>query len=362
VTAPAGSVRESSEPTSSGPTSSGPRSSAPASPAPMAPAGRVPRDRSPARAVRRVLVRRAAQAVAVALAVTVTCFVIVQHLPGDIAFRIAAGRYGYDKVDAAAAEQVRSDLGLDAPAWQQLTDWILDAVRLDFGTSLVTGAAVTDELGHHLGATLHLAAAALVVSIALGTAVGVLAAQCRGGVLDRATDAWVAVVRALPPFVLGLVLIIVFSVQLGWAPAAGHGERGSVVLPALTLAVGLSGLFARVTRDAVAQVLDSEQVRFAETKGLGRRVVLVRHVLRNAGATLVAYIGVQVLVLVEGVVVVESLFAWPGLGHALVHAVFWRDIPAMQATVLALALIVVLVSTLVDLAVLALDPRTREDR
>ncbi|MFI7481555.1 ABC transporter permease [Kocuria sp. M1R5S2] len=328
---------------------------------PRPPAGRAPHAPSLVRAAGRVLLRRAAQAVAVLLVVTVTCFVIVQNLPGDIAFRIAAGRYGYDKVDATAAAQVGAQLGLDAPAWRQLAGWMSDALRLDLGTSLVTGAAVTDELSHHLGATLQLAAAALAVSVVLGSAAGVLAARSRGGVVDRLTDAWVAVVRALPPFVLGLVLIIVFSVQLGWVPAAGHGERGSVVLPALTLAVGLSGLFARVTRDAVAQVLDSEQVRFAETKGLGRHVVLIRHVLRNAGVTLVAYVGVQVLVLVEGVVVVESLFAWPGLGHALVHAVFWRDIPAMQATVLALALIVVIVSTLVDLAVLALDPRTRED-
>lgn len=317
-------------------------------------------DRSLTRAVGRILARRAAQALGVALAVTITCFVIVQNLPGDIAFRIAAGRYGYDKVDAAAAAEVRADVGLDAPAWQQLGGWILDAFRLDFGTSLVTGASVTEELTHHLSATLQLAAVALILSIALGTTIGLLAAQSRGGMADRLTDAWVAVVRALPPFVLGLVLIIVFSVQLGWVPAAGHGERGNIVLPALTLAVGLSGLFARVTRDTVAQILESEHVHFARTKGLARHVVLARHVLRNAGVTLVAYIGVQVLILVEGVVVVESLFAWPGLGHALVHAVFWRDIPAMQATVLALALIVVVVSTIVDLAVLALDPRTRE--
>ncbi|WP_081737657.1 ABC transporter permease [Arthrobacter sp. H41] len=332
----------------------------PAPSPPRSPAARTDHDYSLARAVGKVLIRRAAQAVSVTFAVTVTCFVIVQHLPGDIAFRIAAGRYGYDKVDASAAAEVRAELNLDTPAWQQLGGWIADALRLDFGASLVTGASVTDELAHHLSATVHLAAVALLLSVTLGTVIGLLAARSRGGVLDRLTDAWVALVRALPPFVLGLVLIIVFSVQLGWVPAAGHGERGNIVLPALTLAVGLSGLFARVTRDTVAQILESEHVHFARTKGLAGHIVLARHVLRNAGVTLVAYIGVQVLILVEGVVVVESLFAWPGLGHALVHAVFWRDIPSMQATVLALALIVVVVSTLVDLAVLALDPRTRE--
>lgn len=332
-------------------------------PSPLQPATTpLPRRRSLAAAAGRILARRAAQAAGVALAVTVTCFVIVQQLPGDIAFRIAAGRYGYDKVDAAAAAEIRSDLNLDAPAWQQLGIWILDALRLDFGTSLVTGASVIGELGHHLSATVQLASVALLISVALGAVIGTMAARSRGGVVDRLTDAWVALVRALPPFVLGLLLIIVFSVQLGWVPAAGHGQGSNIVLPALTLAVGLSGLFARVTRDSVARILESDQVHFAQTKGLAQHVVLARHVLRNAGVTLVAYLGVQILILVEGVVVVESLFAWPGLGHALVHAVFWRDIPAMQATVLALALIVVVVSTLVDLAVLALDPRTREDR
>jgi peptide/nickel transport system permease protein len=132
-----------------------------------------------------------------------------------------------------------------------------------------------------------------------------------------------------------------------------------VVLPAATLAVGLSGLFARVTRDTVAQIQQADFVRFAETKGLSRRVVFLRHVVRNTSVTVVAYLGVQALLIVEGVVVVESLFAWPGLGHALVHAIFWRDIPVLQASVLALAVLVVAINTLVDLAALALDPRPR---
>ncbi len=148
-----------------------------------------------------------------------------------------------------------------------------------------------------------------------------------------------------------------FSVHLGVLPAAGHGGHASIVLPALTLGVGLSGLFARVTRDAVAQVLQSEYAAFAETKGLSARTVFLRHVLRNTGVTLIPYVGVQALVLVEGVVVVESLFAWPGLGHALVHAVFWRDVPALQASALALALLVVALNTVVDVLTVLVDPR-----
>lgn len=307
----------------------------------------------------RVLRQRAIQAAAVVLLVSTACFAIVQSLPGDIAFRIAAGRYGYDQVTAASADTVRAELGLDRPAWQQLLDWLGNLMTLDLGTSLVTGASIAGELGLYLSSSLQLAAAALALALAAGATVGALAAARPGGILDRITTLWVSAARALPPFLLGLVLILLFSVHLGVLPAAGHGEASNIVLPAATLAVGLSGLFARVTRDTVVQIRQSEYVGFAATKGLGERLVFLRHVLRNTGVTLIAYLGVQMLILIEGVVVVESLFAWPGLGHALVHAIFWRDIPMIQATALALALLVVVLNTVVDFGSLALDPRPR---
>lgn len=306
-----------------------------------------------------VLRQRALQAVGVAVVVSTACFAVVQTLPGDMAYRIAAGRYGYDQVSTASAVAVREELGLDRPVWQQLLSWLGDLLRLDLGTSVVTGTPVERELAHALSGTLQLAAVALLLAVVLGAVVGTLAASRPGGVLDRLTTVWVSGARAVPPFLLGLVLILVFSVSLGLLPAAGSGGHTSVLLPALTLAVGLSGLFARVTRDAVVQVRQSDHVRFAETKGLTSRAVLTRHVVRNAGVTLVAYVGAQALFLVEGVVVVETLFGWDGLGHALVHAVFWRDVSVLQGSVLALALLVVAINTAVDLANLALDPRPR---
>lgn len=323
------------------------------------PAARAPGRITP---VARVLRQRALQAVAVAALVATTCFAIVQSLPGDIASRIAAGRYGYDQVSTASANAIRDELGLDRPAWQQLLDWWADLVQLEFGRSLVTGGSVAAELAVHLGATLQLAAAALGLAVLGGAGLGAVAALRPGSLLDRATGPWVTAARALPPFLLGLLLILVFSVHLGVLPAAGHGGTATIVLPALSLAVGLSGLFARITCDTLRQVLASDYVRFAETKGLSAPVLLVRHVVRNSGVTLVTYVGVQALVLIEGVVVVESLFGWPGLGHALVHAVFWRDVPMLQATALVLALLVVGLNTVVDLATLALDPRPRGGR
>ncbi|WP_278315226.1 ABC transporter permease [Lolliginicoccus levis] len=308
-----------------------------------------------------ILARRAAQAVAVALVVSTLCFVMIRQLPGDLAYRIAAGRYGYDLVDSRSAAAVRAELGLDRPMLAQLADWLASAARLDLGASLVTSRPVLDEVRYYLAGTLQLTVVAVGLAIVLGATAGVLAARRPGGVIDRLTDTWVAAVRALPPFLLGLLLITVLSVQLGLLPAVGHGTASSIVLPATTLAVGLSGLIARVTRDAVVEVRSSEHVQFARTKGLGGRVLLIRHVARNACVLVVPYVGAQVLILIEGVVVVESLFGWQGLGHALVHAVFWRDVPMLQATALALALLVVTINTGVDLLMAWLDPRPRKE-
>lgn len=306
-----------------------------------------------------ILARRGAQGIGVAVLVSALCFLVVRRLPGDAAYRIAAGRYGYDLVDQGAADSVRAELGLDRPAWRQLGDWLVDLVQLDLGRSLVTSHPVIDEVGYYLLGTLQLAAAALAFAVVVGSTLGLLAARRPNGLLDRLATAWVASVRAVPPFLLGLLLVVVLSAQLGLLPAVGHGDVRSMVLPALTLGTGLSGLVARVTRDAVVEVRGSAYVQFAHTKGLAERWVVLRHVVRNAAVVLVPYLGVQAVILIEGVVVVESLFAWQGLGHALVHAVFWRDVPVLQATTLVLALLVVAVNTVVDLAVLWLDPRPR---
>ncbi|MFC5729099.1 MULTISPECIES: ABC transporter permease [Nocardioides] len=310
-------------------------------------------------ALAKVLARRSAQAGGVAMVVSLLCFLIVLRLPGDAAYRIAAGRYGYDLVDQETADSVRAELGLDRPAWQQLGGWLLDVVQLDFGRSLVTSRPVVEEVGYYLLGTLQLAGVALLLAVAIGGSAGVLAARRPGGIVDRLTSTWVASVRAVPPFLLGLLLVVVFSAQLGLLPAVGHGDAASIVLPALTLGIGLSGLVARVTRDSVVEVRQSDYVRFAHTKGLAERWILLRHVVRNAAVVLVPYLGVQAVILIEGVVVVESLFSWQGLGHAMVHAVFWRDVPVLQATALVLALLIVAVNTAVDLAVLWLDPRPR---
>jgi peptide/nickel transport system permease protein len=307
----------------------------------------------------RLLAGRAAQALLVALLVGTACFAMVRLLPGDMAYRIAASRFGYDLVDGAAAEAVRQELGLDRPWLQQLGGWFADLARLDLGVSLASGEHVVAALAVQLGHTLLLSAAALGLSLLLGPPLGALAGLRAGGWWDAALLALSAALRAVPAFVVGVGLMLWLAVEWEWLPAGGVGGWREVILPALTLALGLAAASSRVTRDAVAGVVASPFFGFARMKGLGDAAAFRRHGLRNAGIPVVAYLGLQLVILIEGVVVVESLFAWPGIGHALVHAVLGRDIPMVQGTALVMGLLFVALNALTDLACWLLDPRRR---
>ncbi|QCP14666.1 ABC transporter permease [Pseudoduganella umbonata] len=303
--------------------------------------------------------RRLLQAAMVALLVGTLCFFMTRMLPGDMAYRIAAGRYGYDMVTTAAADAVRAELGLDRPWPAALAEWWNRLLHLDLGISQVTAQPVLVEIARQLGPTVRLSLLAMAFSLLVGPTLGVLAGLKPGGLVDRATLAVSVVLRALPSFLLGLILVLVFSVQLGVLPAAGHDDHGSIMLPALTLALGMAAVSCRVARDAMVQVTGSAYFAFALTKGLTPHQALLRHGLRNVAAPVTAYLGVQLVYLVEGVVLVETIFAWPGIGHALVHAIFSRDVPMIQGTALVLGLMFVLFNALVDMACAYIDPRRR---
>lgn len=303
------------------------------------------------------LASRLVQAVMVAVLIGTATFAMMRALPGDAAWRIAAGRYGYDNVNAQAADAVRQELGLGGPVLPALGRWFADLARLDFGTSLVSGQPVIDEIGHQLGASLQLAVAALLLSLLIGPPLGILAGLRPGGVLDRTLLLLSTGLKAVPQFLMALLLILFLAVHLRWLPAAGHGEARHFILPSLTLALGLAAVNARIARDAMARIAAMPFYRFAQWKGLSPRQALLRHGLRNVSVPLVTYLGLQFVTLVEGVVVVESVFGWPGIGHALVHAIFSRDVPMVQGTALVLGLGFVLVNAGIDLAVRRLDPR-----
>ncbi|CAN7736738.1 ABC transporter permease [Neorhizobium sp. LjRoot104] len=305
------------------------------------------------------LLSRLLQAGIVAIVVGAVCFALMRALPGDAAMRIAAGRYGPDARIADAAEKVRLELGLDRPIATQFLEWIGSLLRFDLGHSLVTGRAVAHELQVQLGASVWLAAAALLISLLIGPLAGLFAGLKPGGAADRFGLAGAVVFRAIPPFVLGLILMLIFSRKLGWLPPAGFGSPREILLPALTLALGLAAMSSRVTRNAIAAVARAPYFAFARYKGLPEAVVVRRHGLRNAAIPVVSYLGLQAIYLVEGVVVVESLFAYPGIGHALVHAIVERDVPMVQGTALVMGLMFVAINATVDLLTLWLDPRMR---
>ncbi|GAA0307338.1 ABC transporter permease [Rhodovulum strictum] len=304
-----------------------------------------------------ILVSRLVQAVVVALLVGAATFAMMRSLPGDAAWRIAAGRYGYDNVNVAAAEAVRAELGLDGPWLGAFLQWMGDLFRLDFGVSLVSGQPVIAEIGHQLGASLWLALAAVGLSLVIGPPLGILAGLRPGSLFDRVLLVVSTALKAVPQFLMALILILVLSVQLGWLPAAGYGQPRHFILPAFALALGLAAVNARIARDAMASVGAMPFYAFAQWKGLSRAQVLWRHGLRNVSVPLLTYLGLQFVLLVEGVVVIESIVGWPGIGHALVHAVFARDVPMVQGTALMLGLGFVLVNALIDLLAARIDPR-----
>ncbi|MEM7189179.1 MAG: ABC transporter permease [Pseudomonadota bacterium] len=305
------------------------------------------------------LAQRGLQAVIVAVIVGIVSFAMMQALSGDAAYRIAAGRYGYDMMDAAAAEAVRAELGLDRHWSLQLFDWLGALAQFDLGRSMVYGSPVIDKIATELGYSLILAGGAVVASLLIALPVGIAAGLHPGGWLDRITLGLSIFVRAIPAFALGIVLVLVFAVQMKLLPVAGFRGPQHLILPSLTLGLGLAAVSNRVVRDAVVEAMGSEWQLFARTKGLSVRLTVLRHVIRNASLTVVAYVGVQMAYLIEGVVIVETVFAWPGIGHALVHAIFARDIAMVQGTALTLGLIYVALNLLIDLACRGIDPRTR---
>ena len=303
------------------------------------------------------LAARLIQAATVALLVGVATFAMMRNLPGDAAWRIAAGRYGYDNVDATSAQAVREELGLGGHWFPALMQWLGDMARLDFGVSLVSGQPVIEEIAHQLGASVWLALAAVGLSLLIGPPLGILAGLRPAGWLDRTLLMVTTALKSVPQFLMALILILALSVHLGWLPAAGFGRAEHFVLPSLALALGLAAVNARIARDAMARIAAMPFYRFAHWKGLSERQVLLRHGLRNAAVPLLTYLGLQFVLLVEGVVVIESIVGWPGIGHAMVHAVFARDVPMVQGTALVLGLGFVLVNATVDLAVRRIDPR-----
>lgn len=306
-----------------------------------------------------ILRQRILQALFVAWSVDTLTFILMRMIPGDIAYRIAAARYGYDYVNADAAQAVAKELGLDRPAFELYLQWLWDLLHFNLGNSLVSGSPVVNAISHQLGHSLLLAAAAIVMSLLMAIPVGFYCGRRTNGIADNASLFVSILLRAQPVFLIGLILMVIFALQLNWLPVAGFGSAKFLVLPATALALCMAAMSNRMIRNATAQVLHSPYFQFARLKGLTHEQAFHQHGRLNIALPVMAFVGIQAVTLVEGIVMIESLFSWPGIGHALSHAIFQRDIPTIQGAALFMGLLFVAINTAVDLAQYWFDPRLR---
>jgi peptide/nickel transport system permease protein len=311
------------------------------------------------------LFRRLVYAIPIALAVGFVCFMLVQIAPGDPINAIVPA-----DAPAEVVEQVRRDYGLDRPLPVQFGLWLWKVVQGDLGRSLATGRPVWADLSTAIGNTLMLAVAASLLGFVLGCVLGGLAGTFRGSVLDRAAVGLAVAGVSVPHYWLGMVLVVLFSVRWNLLPAMGAGPGGSadwawdwehvrhLILPAVTLSVIPMGIVTRTVRGVVAEIMNQEFVVALRAKGLRRRDVFL-HVVKNAAPTSLAVMGLQLGYLMGGSILVETVFSWPGTGLLLNSAIFQRDLPVLQGTILVLAMFFVALNLLVDLVQTALDPRIK---
>ncbi|WP_226481337.1 ABC transporter permease [Natrinema amylolyticum] len=310
----------------------------------------------------RYVLTRLSVTVPVLLGVSALTFSFIHALPGDPIDALV----GFRNVSPATEAAIRAEYHLDRPVWEQYLLWLRDALFLEFGESPITGRSVTATVGRRLPATLALGGAAWLLALAIGVPAGIVAAVRRGEPADEFSRLAALAGIATPNFWLGLVLLLVFGVRLGWvrvippdAPLASLAMAKFMVLPTITLGTASAALVTRLLRSSMLQELDAAYVRTARAKGLRERTVILKHVLRNALLPVVTVAGLQLAFLVDGAVVVEQIFSWPGMGRLLVRSILERDYPVIQAAVLLIGVSIVLANLLVDVVYAILDPRIR---
>ncbi len=256
-------------------------------------------------------------------------------------------------------DELKSDLGLNDPLPVQFLDFVGDALRGDFGTSFRTSRPAMGEVIERVPASLQLAGLSLLFALVISIPLGVLAAITRGSSLDVFARFVALFGQAAPNFWLGLMMIFFFSVRLGWLPTGGRGGLDHMILPAITLGTAGAASLARLTRSAMLDVLNSDYVTMARAKGLPGRTVIFKHALRNAMIPVITILGLRIGTLISGSVIVETIFAWPGVGRLIIQAINVSDFPVVQAAILLTASAVVLANLLTDIAYMFIDPRIR---
>lgn len=287
-------------------------------------------------------------------------FVLMRVVPGDPAALLA----GQD-ASQAAIDALREDLGLDRPMPVQLATYIQQVLRGDLGRSIISNRPVLEELLQAVGPTAELVLAAVIIGVPLGIALGTCASVWSGSIIDRAVMAVSVAGISLPVFWVGYMLILLFGVRWGLLPFAGRpgpiwttGGLAAVILPAVTAAVTIVGPIARITRASMLENLRAEHVRLARAKGMSESAVIFKHALRNALLPVVTLIGLQIGHLLGGTVIIETIFAWPGIGRLVVGAIMNSDYATAQGGLIAIAITFVVINLMIDLLYILLDPRT----
>ena len=299
------------------------------------------------------------RAVVVMSGAAVITFVLLWNAPGDPAMAIALARFDA-VVPAEVVEQVRAETGLDAGFWPAFRAWIGPLLVGDFGRSAVTGREVWPDLVAAISYTLPLALAGLAIGMAIALPLGSLAARRPGSLLDRATIALASAGVAIPAYWLGLLLILLFAVQLGWLPAVGARSAAHLILPALTLGLGVAASLTRIVRSGILEARGQSFLPALRRRGVAGSVIARDHVAPHAAIPVVTVFGLELAFLLEGAVMVEVIFGRPGLGSVLVQAIEARDFPMVQAVVLLTAALFVVVNLVIDIFYQVLDPRIGE--
>lgn len=294
--------------------------------------------------------------------VALVVFAILRLTPGDPAAIIAG-----DSATPEQLQQIRQSMGLDKPIYLQFLIWLWQLLQGDLGHSLISGVPVLGMVADRVGPSLALATFTIVFSVLVAIPLGVIAAWRQGKLVDRAVMAFSVLGFSVPIFVTGYVLILVFSLKLGWFPVQGYKPPGDglwqfiqgMVLPTLALSTIYVALIARITRTSIIEVMGEDFIRTARAKGLTEGKVLMQHALRNAAVPIVTIIGIGVALLISGVVVTESVFNLPGLGRLVVEAVLARDYPVIQGLILLFSFAYILINLVVDVLYTVFDPRIR---
>ena len=281
-------------------------------------------------------------------------FLLVHIVPGDPVQQMLG-----EGARAEDLQQLRHALGLDVPIAKQYAHYLLGVAHGDLGESFRFHEPVTRVVLEHYAATLELAVVALLICATISIPSGLLAAQRHAGATDRAIGVFTLLGLSVPNFALGPVLILVFSVILGWLPVSGRGGPAHLVLPAITLGAALAAILTRMVRSSAIEELSSDYVRTARAKGLSPAAVLFRHAFRNALIPILTILGLQFGTLLAGAIVTETIFSWPGVGRLAVQAISARDYPLLQGCILLIAVSYVLVNLLTDFIYVLVDPRVR---